>query len=119
MGKIFPMSERSERIGKIPIQAEATPKLRIGICEASVASIHKLAMSPRVFIRTHKKYFVMRATPEFNLALGIYVKNALKIVFLLHPQKSQSKKEPQRSLFKGVFVGLSFISENIKIIKSY
>ena len=92
---------------------------RIGICEASVASIHKLAMSPRVFIRTHKKYFVMRATPEFNLALGIYVKNALKIVFLLHPQKSQSKKEPQRSLFKGVFVGLSVISEEIKIIKSY
>ena len=43
---------------------------RIGICEASVASIHKLAMSPRVFIRTHKKYFVMRAAPEFHLALG-------------------------------------------------
>ena len=84
---------------------------RIGICEASVASIHKLAISPMVF--------VMRAAPEFNLALGIYVKNALKIVFLLHPQKSQSKKEPQRSLFKGVFVGLSIISEEIKIIKPY
>ena len=119
MGKIFLMSERSERIRKIPIQAEATPKLRIVMCEASVASIHKLAMSPRVFVRTHKKYFVMRATPEFNLALGIYVKNALKIVFLLHPEKSQSKKEPKRSLFKGVFVGLSVISEEIKIIKSY
>ena len=82
---------------------------RIGICEASVASIHKLAMSPRVFIRTHKKYFVMRATPEFNSALGIYVKNALKIVVclspLLPPKKKQSKKEPDGALSREFFRG--------------
>ena len=69
---------------------------RIGICEASVASIHKLAMSPRVFIRTHKKYFVMRAAPEFHLALGIYVKNALKIVVCLSPLLT-----PQNAIQKG------------------
>ena len=43
MGNTFPRSEGSEQIGKIPIQAEATPKLGIGICEASEASIHKFA----------------------------------------------------------------------------
>ena len=81
---------------------------RIGICEASVASIHKLAMSPRVFIRTHKKYFVMRATPEFNLALGIYVKNALKIVVCLSPLLPPKKINPKRNLmepFQGSFFG--------------
>ena len=81
---------------------------RIGICEASVASIHKLAMSPRVFIRTHKKYFVMRATPEFNLALGIYVKNALKIVVRLSPLLPPKKSNPKRNLmepFQGSFLG--------------
>ena len=82
---------------------------RIGICEASVASIHKLAMSPRVFIRTHKKYFVMRATPEFNLALGIYVKNALKIVVclppLLSPKKSNPKRNPKGVLSREFFRG--------------
>ena len=81
---------------------------RIGICEASVASIHKLAMSPRVFIRTHKKYFVMRATPEFNLALGIYVKNALKIVVRLSPllpPKKQSKKKPDGAFSREFFRG--------------
>ena len=81
---------------------------RIGICEASVASIHKLAMSPRVFIRTHKKYFVMRATPEFHLALGIYVKNALKIVVHLPhystPKKTIQKGNPKES-FQGSFLG--------------
>ena len=81
---------------------------RIGICEASVASIHKLAMSPRVFIRTHKKYFVMRATPEFNLALGIYVKNALKIVVRSSPLLPPKKSNPKRNLmepFQGSFLG--------------
>ena len=81
---------------------------RIGICEASVASIHKLAMSPRVFIRTHKKYFVMRAAPEFHLALGIHVKNALKIVVHLPhystPKKSIQKGTPKES-FQGSFLG--------------
>ena len=108
MGKIFLMSEQRERIRKIPIQAEATPKLRIGICEASVASIHKLAMSPRVFIRTHKKYFVMRATPEFHLALEIHVKNALKIVVHLPPCSTPQKINPKRNLmepFQGSFLG--------------
>ena len=81
---------------------------RIGICEASVASIHKLAMSPRVFIRTHKKYFVMRATPEFHLALEIYVKNALKIVVHLPPCSTPKKINPKRNLmepFQGSFLG--------------
>ena len=50
MDKIFPMSERSERIGKIPILAEATPKLRIGICEASEASIHKFVHPSKFFV---------------------------------------------------------------------
>ena len=70
---------------------------RIGICEASVASIHKLAMSPRVFIRTHKKYFVMRAAPEFHLALGIHVKNALKIVVHLPHYSTPKKINPKRN----------------------
>ena len=81
---------------------------RIGICEASVASIHKLAMSPRVFIRTHKKYFVMRATPEFNLAIGIYGKNALKIVVSISPLLPPKKSNPKRNLmerFQGSFLG--------------
>ena len=78
---------------------------RIGICEASVASIHKLAMSPRVFVRTHKKYFVMRATPEFYFTLRIHLKYALKIVFLLHPKKTQSKKEPDGALSRKFFRG--------------
>ena len=80
---------------------------RIGICEASVASIHKLAMSPRVFIRTHKKYFVMRATPEFNLALGICQK-CLKIVVRLSPLLPPKKKQSKRNLmepFQGSFLG--------------
>ena len=59
MGKIFPMSERSERIGKIPIQAEATPKLGIGICEASVASIHKFAHTSMFFVTGVKNNFFM------------------------------------------------------------
>ena len=59
MDKIFPMSERSERIGKIPIQAEATPKLRIGICEASVASIHKFAHTSKFFVTGVKINFFM------------------------------------------------------------
>ena len=59
MGKIFPMSERSEWIGKIPIQAEATPKLRIGICEASEASIHKFAHTSKFFVTGVKINFFM------------------------------------------------------------
>ena len=51
MGKIFLMSEQRERIRKIPIQAEATPKLRIGICEASNASIHKFARTLKLFAK--------------------------------------------------------------------
>ena len=79
---------------------------RIGICEASVASIHKLAMSPRVFIRTHKKYFVMRATPELHFALGIHVNNALKIVVHL-PSCSNPKvqKGTLKESFQGSFSG--------------
>ena len=77
---------------------------RIGICEASVASIHKLAMSPRVFIRTHKKYFVMRATPELHFALGIHVNNALKIVVHL-PSCSTPKKSVQKGTLKESFQG--------------
>ena len=63
----------------------------------------------------------MRAAPEFHLALGIHVKNALKIVVHLpdySTSKNQSKKEPQRSPFKGVFQGLSVISKEIEKIKS-
>ena len=81
---------------------------RIGICEASVASIHKLAMSPRVFIRTHKKYFVMRATPEFHLALEIHVKNALKIVVRslpVLPLKKPIQKGTPKEPFQGSFSG--------------
>ena len=82
---------------------------RIGICEASVASIHKLAMSPRVFIRTHKKYFVMRAAPEFHLALEIHVKNALKIVVrslsVLPLKKTNPKRNPKGALSREFFRG--------------
>ena len=91
---------------KNPDPSEGEAGARIGICEASVASIHKLAMSPRVFVRTHKKYFVMRATPEFNLALGIYVKNALKIVFLLHPKKANPKRNPKGAFSREFLWGL-------------
>ena len=59
MDKIFPMSERSERIEKIPIQAEAKPKLRIGICEASEASIHKFAHTSKFFVTGVKINFFM------------------------------------------------------------
>ena len=97
-------SERNKLNGKTPIQAEAKLKLRIEICEASVVSIHKLAMSPRVFIRTHKKYFVMRATPELHFALGIHVNNALKIVVHL-PSCSTPKKSVQKGTLKESFQG--------------
>ena len=59
MGKIFLMSEQRERIRKIPIQAEATPKLGIGICEASVASIHKFAHTSKFFVTGVKNNFFM------------------------------------------------------------
>ena len=36
--------------GRMAGSSGGKPEARIGICEASVASIHKLAMSPRVFI---------------------------------------------------------------------
>ena len=82
---------------KTPDPSGGEAGARIGICEASVASIHKLAMSPRVFIRTHKKYFVMRAAPEFHLALEIHVKNALKIVVHLPPCSTPQKINPKRN----------------------
>ena len=87
---------------------------RIGICEASVASIHKLAMSPRVFIRTHKKYFVMRAAPEFHLALEIHVKNALKIVvgsLPVLPLKKPIQKGTPKNSFQGVFLPKQLLSQ--------
>ena len=59
MGNIFPRSEQSGQIGKIPIQAEATPKLRIGICEASEASIHKFAHTSKFFVTGVKNDFFM------------------------------------------------------------
>ena len=59
MGKIFLMSEQRERIRKIPILAEATPKLRIGICEASEASIHKFAHTSKFFVTGVKINFFM------------------------------------------------------------
>ena len=87
---------------KNPDPSRGEAGARIGICEASVASIHKLAMSPRVFIRTHKKYFVMRAAPEFHLALGIHVKNALKIVVCSLPVLPLKNSKLDR-LAEGVF----------------
>ena len=59
MDKIFLMNERSEWIRKIPIQAEAKPKLRIGICEASEASIHKFAHTSKFFVTGVKNDFFM------------------------------------------------------------
>ena len=52
--------------------------------------------------------FVMRATSEFHLALGIYVKNALKIVVCLLPLLHPKKSNPKRNLmepFQGSFLG--------------
>ena len=58
MGKIFLMSEQRERIRKIPIQAEAKPKLRIGICEARGASIHKFAHTSKFFVTGDKIRYI-------------------------------------------------------------
>ena len=74
MDKIFPMSERSERIGKIPILAEATPKLRIGICEASEASIHKLAHTSNFFV-TGAKDFVLEFTIQERYPIKFMVED--------------------------------------------
>ena len=55
-----------------------------------------------------KKNFVMRTTTEFNLALGIYIKNALKIVVCSHqdlsPKKPIQKGTPKEP-FQGSFLG--------------
>ena len=52
-GRFF---DRTEWDQKIPIQAEATPKLRIVICEASEASIHKLAHTSIFFVTGGKRF---------------------------------------------------------------
>ena len=69
---------------------------RIGICEASVASIHKLAMSPRVFVRTYTKKVFLRFTLDiFNMAKKFCPFIASKF-FLEQYKEVSNSKEPKK-----------------------
>ena len=95
-GRFF---DRTEWDQKIPIQAEATPKLRIGICEASVASIHKLPFLRSFLLPLSKLIFSCKQSLGSILPWYLF----LKICGKLHIPKKWCKKEPPRFPFKVFF----------------
>ena len=100
MGKIFLMSEQRERIRKIPIQAEATPKLRIGICEASVASIHKLPFLRSFLLPLSKLIFSCKQSLGSILPWYLCLKNC----GMLTTFKKPIQKGTPKNSFQGVFL---------------
>ena len=103
-GRFF---DRTEWDQKIPIQAEATPKLRIGICEASVASIHKLPFLRSFLLPLSKLIFSCKQF--LGSILPWYL--CLKICGKLHiPKKIMQKGTPKIS-FQGVFLPKVVLSQ--------
>ena len=110
-GRFF---DRTEWDQKIPIQAEATPKLRIGICEASVASIHKLPFLRSFLLPLSKLIFSCKQS--LGSILPWYL--CLKIFGKLHiPQKNHAKRNPQDFLSRCFFTQGGLISKEIILIK--
>ena len=103
-GRFFDQTEWDQ---KIPIQAEATPKLRIGICEASVASIHKLPFLRSFLLPLSKLIFSCKQS--LGSILPWYL--CLKICGKLHiPKKIMQKGTPKIS-FQGVFLPKLLLSQ--------